>query len=475
MSETNQVSLSFKSQFEEFGCSHLEGVTTMVSVTAPSQDIPEEERAGVDIVCCIDVSGSMSGQKIALVKQTLQHVVRELSKQDQFGVVIFSDHAEVRLPLVCMDNEGKETAKRVIAAMNILNSTNISEGLSESIQVLRNTNKTCNKVRSILLFTDGQANMGITNAEGIVAMVSLEKESGRSSPLGGKRLKSFFGSIMPSRPSKQSRVDCSIHCFGFGSDHDSMMLKSVSDANNGLYLFVEKAEQIPALFANCFGGLVSSVASQITLDIEATYDTKISKVWTGYPVTVVEEGRKYKVSIYDLQQDEKRDFPVEISLPACNESCEIPVLKFALNYTNLLDSSNPRVSVPLLGFIKREINPKPEQTEDPDIGENIQRLRTAEIINEVTKLGLQGDYQSAKNIIEKEVKELKQVAYASKCDYLVQNLEDLDQNMDSFNFGSKGLMQANNYVTEQYQQRSAGISSERFITKKRKSMAKKFA
>lgn len=49
----------------------------------------ESNRPALDLVMCIDVSGSMSGDKIAMVKDTLLFVVDELKEFDRMSLLEF--------------------------------------------------------------------------------------------------------------------------------------------------------------------------------------------------------------------------------------------------------------------------------------------------------------------------------------------------------------------------------------------------
>ena len=50
----------------------------------------DESRPGIDIVIAIDISGSMQGQKIKLVRETLVFLVDELKDVDRLSLVTFN-------------------------------------------------------------------------------------------------------------------------------------------------------------------------------------------------------------------------------------------------------------------------------------------------------------------------------------------------------------------------------------------------
>ena len=61
----------------------------------PNDEIMEETRLGLDIVCMLDISGSMFGEKLSLCKETLALMVNSLSEYDRFSLVLFN-HIAVR-------------------------------------------------------------------------------------------------------------------------------------------------------------------------------------------------------------------------------------------------------------------------------------------------------------------------------------------------------------------------------------------
>lgn len=50
-------------------------------------------RVPIDLVCVVDQSGSMAGEKLALLKQTLIYIVEQMSELDRLAVVSFNTQA----------------------------------------------------------------------------------------------------------------------------------------------------------------------------------------------------------------------------------------------------------------------------------------------------------------------------------------------------------------------------------------------
>lgn len=80
------VMVSIKS-FDDKKKEPKEGVE---SVKAPET---KNQRPGIDLICVIDVSGSMSGEKIELVKKSMSYLLELLSENDRLSIITFESFA----------------------------------------------------------------------------------------------------------------------------------------------------------------------------------------------------------------------------------------------------------------------------------------------------------------------------------------------------------------------------------------------
>lgn len=65
-----------------------------VVVSLKTKDFESEDitnRAGVDLFCVVDISGSMDGVKLDLVKQTLIVLLKYLTDKDRLCIILFDD------------------------------------------------------------------------------------------------------------------------------------------------------------------------------------------------------------------------------------------------------------------------------------------------------------------------------------------------------------------------------------------------
>ncbi|XBI02559.1 hypothetical protein VPH35_131079 [Triticum aestivum] len=131
-----------------------ENFAVLVHARAPSSAASEAARAPLDLVTVLDVSGSMTGRKLALLKQAMGFVIDNLGSADRLSVVCFSSSASRLIRLVRMSDAGKAAAKRAVESLAANGGTNIGEGLRVAAQVLGDRQH-MNAVASIMLLSDG--------------------------------------------------------------------------------------------------------------------------------------------------------------------------------------------------------------------------------------------------------------------------------------------------------------------------------
>ena len=76
----------------------------VVSLSCPDQ---QEKIKPVDLICIVDISGSMSGDKIKLVRESLKYLVNLMNEEDNFALVKFDSYAVVVNNFTKMSEENK--------------------------------------------------------------------------------------------------------------------------------------------------------------------------------------------------------------------------------------------------------------------------------------------------------------------------------------------------------------------------------
>ena len=155
-----------------------------------------------------------SERKLELCKETTIMLAKELRASDRFGLVTFDHGVHTNVPLTTASTSS--TAQ--VAAIRTGGTTNLSGGLFQGLELLKSA-PAAERVRAVLLLTDGHANQGIKDQGPLVAATT--------NLLAG--------------------TQTSLYTFGYGSDHNAELLQAVAGAagdGRGGYYFIETAEKV---------------------------------------------------------------------------------------------------------------------------------------------------------------------------------------------------------------------------------------
>ena len=145
----------------------------------------------VNIVFVIDVSGSMSGEKIRQARQSLVAVINQLHNDDNVGIVLFESSIRLWKSSIVSVREFRNEAIRFANGLHASGGTNLNGGLLKGVSLLEASSGS-GRGRILVLLTDGQPTVGVTNSNTIVTnSIKAVGESG-----------------------------ISINCLGFGQDLD---------------------------------------------------------------------------------------------------------------------------------------------------------------------------------------------------------------------------------------------------------------
>nr|CAB3474834.1 unnamed protein product [Digitaria exilis] len=118
----------------------LDNFAVLVHIKAPATataaERTESERAPLDLVTVLDVSGSMEGPKLTLLKQAMGFVIDHLGSGDRLSIVTFSSRARRIIRLSRMTDGGKALAKAAVESIFARGFTNIGDGLRVAAEVL---------------------------------------------------------------------------------------------------------------------------------------------------------------------------------------------------------------------------------------------------------------------------------------------------------------------------------------------------
>lgn len=133
-------------------------------------------RPAGNFVFLVDVSGSMSPpERLPLLKQALKSLVRRLSPADRVAIVTYASSAGVHLPST--SGEQKEVLLEAIDRLEPGGSTNGEGGVRSAYDVAV-AHFIQGGVNRVLLCTDGDFNVGISNQNELVRLIAERARSG---------------------------------------------------------------------------------------------------------------------------------------------------------------------------------------------------------------------------------------------------------------------------------------------------------
>ncbi|KAK6130774.1 hypothetical protein DH2020_035485 [Rehmannia glutinosa] len=112
-------------------------------------------RAPIDLVTVLDVSGSMTGAKLEMLKRAMRLVISSLGSADRLSILAFSAEPKRLLPLMRMTPQGQRSARRIIDRLSCSHGCSMAEALKQATRVLEERRER-NPVASIILLSDGQ-------------------------------------------------------------------------------------------------------------------------------------------------------------------------------------------------------------------------------------------------------------------------------------------------------------------------------
>ncbi len=214
----------------------------LITIAAPPSTRPEgalPARPGVDVSLVLDRSGSMAGRKFALARQAVTHAIRLLRPDDQLNVVVYDHEVDTVLERTAATGAARSQALTALGSIDARGSTNLAEGWFTGARALDGPVQD-NRVRRVLLLTDGLANQGVTDP------VALREAAARFRAEG-----------------------IGTSTFGLGSDFDEELLAGLAADGGGHFYFIEQAAQIPDFFASELGEVLDVVARDVMFEVAA--------------------------------------------------------------------------------------------------------------------------------------------------------------------------------------------------------------
>lgn len=236
-----------------------------LAVTAAPQEVVTE-RVPANLVVVIDRSVSMSGTKMSDAVRAARALVDALHPEDRLAVVDYGSDVST-FASTRADPAGKERLHAYLRTVGVSGSTNISGGLEAGALAVREHQGQFSNNRLVLL-SDGQPTVGITDAEGLARIVSRIREEG-----------------------------VTVTALGVGADFDERLMAGLADAGGGFYGDIADSARLGEVFARELDQASRLVARDVELKLEVPAGVRVEEV-LGRPFT--RDGDGARLRLYDL-------------------------------------------------------------------------------------------------------------------------------------------------------------------------------
>jgi Ca-activated chloride channel family protein len=191
-----------------------------------------------NLVFLIDVSGSMSSpDKLPLVKHGLKLLVNQIKSNDRVALAVYAGSTGLVLPST--PGNQKQNILNAIDRLEAGGSTNGGAGIQLAYQAAAE-NFIQNGNNRVILATDGDFNVGLTNDNELVNLIEAKRKSG------------IFLSVLG---------------FGSGNLNDSMMEK-LADKGNGNYAYIDTQEEARKALGEQVAGTLYTIAKDVKIQVE---------------------------------------------------------------------------------------------------------------------------------------------------------------------------------------------------------------
>ncbi len=210
----------------------------LVRIGIKGKEVDSDERKRANLTFVIDVSGSMDkDNRIDLVKNSLELLVKQLREDDVIGIVVYGSTAhEVLEPTPVEDRDAILDA---IRELEIEGATNVVDGLLLGYQ-MANESFDKNAINRIILCSDGVANIGETGPDGILAKIERYTEQ-----------------------------NIYLSTFGYGmGNYNDVLMEQLADKGNGTYAYIDDMQEAKKIFKEQLTGTLQTIAKDAKIQVE---------------------------------------------------------------------------------------------------------------------------------------------------------------------------------------------------------------
>ncbi|MGR6619743.1 vWA domain-containing protein [Pseudomonas rhodesiae] len=212
--------------------------TQLLRIGIKASDRAVAQLAPANLVFLVDVSGSMDRREgLPLVQSTLKLLVDQLREQDRVSLVVYA--GDSRVVLKPTSGRDKAAIRNAIDQLTAGGATAGGSGIELAYQMARE-GFIDNGINRILLTTDGDFNVGVSDFDSLKQMAAQQRKSG-----------------------------VSLTTLGFGVDnYNEHLMEQLADAGDGNYAYIDTLREARKVLVDQLSSTLAVVARDVKLQVE---------------------------------------------------------------------------------------------------------------------------------------------------------------------------------------------------------------
>lgn len=210
----------------------------ILRIAIKGKDLAKETLPPANLVFLVDVSGSMGpADRLPLVRSALKLLVAQLRPVDRISLVSYASGTRVVLPTTPGDQKAR--IDNAIDSLSAGGSTHGEAGIRLAYAQAREA-RIAGGINRVLLATDGDLNVGVTDPKELTTLVEGERKQG-----------------------------ISLSTLGVGdSNFNEVLMKRLADTGDGSYHYLDSLQEAHKVLVNEMTSTLAVIAQDVKLQLE---------------------------------------------------------------------------------------------------------------------------------------------------------------------------------------------------------------
>lgn len=350
-------------------------VTTFVMVEVHGSNEAQGTQTATQTAIVLDRSGSMAGERLTHAVRAARGFVSRAAPRDIVSITTFDDEAALLMAPRLVGEGFLSHAESRLAGIRAGGGTCISCGLDRGVLTLRpaaNVDLSAGRVRRVVLLSDGAANHGVVDADGIDRLARRYRDQG-----------------------------VSVTTVGMGASYNEQILSALSRTTNGNHHFVGTPEDLPAVFEREAASLGRTVLANAEARIALAPGVELERLFDR---AFRRQGDELIVPLGPMSAGDDRTVLLEVRLPS--DRGDRPVAEVDVAF-RLPDGPEQQTRARELSLTVEDRGR--DGPIDSRVGMRIARARTVEAVDRATSLFKSGQALQASQELESRAAELRAV------------------------------------------------------------------